>query len=244
MNIESYIIHLERAKSRKNNAKLLLETLPCKCQIFYATDGMSLKSEVINESYRKNLFKPHFPFHLSKGEIGIFISYRNVWKDIVKRNIDAALIIEDDICIDYEQFKTAYNLAIKNIDHLEYIQLQRRSPRKPIRVLETVDDVCLYEQLVIGLGMCCQIVSKNAAKRLLIATSRFDRPIDTLLQLRHITGQIIYSLYPSGITEISNAMSGSTIHTGKNGFSLIRELQRYSYRRKVKTCSLTAWHMN
>ena len=243
MNIESYIIHLERAKLRKNNAKLLLKTLPCKGQIFHATDGMVLNSEVINESYRKNLFNPHYPFQLNKGEIGLFISYRNVWKDIVNRNLEAALIIEDDICIDYAQFKTAYDLAIKNISHLEYIQLQRRPPRKPIRILEAVDNVCLYEQLVIGLGACCQIVSMNAAKRLLNVTTRFDRPIDTLLQLRYVTGQTIYSLYPSGITEISKAMSGSTIHTNKNSFSLLREWQRFSYHRKVKNGSMTTWYM-
>ena len=243
MNIESYIIHLDRAKLRKNNAKLLLESLPCKGQIFHATDGMALKSEVINESYRENLFKPYYPFQVNKGEIGLFISYRNVWKDIVNRNLEAALIIEDDICIDYSPFKTAYDLAIKNINHLDYIQLQRRPPQKPIRILETVDNVCLYEQLIFGLTTCCQIVSINAANRLLNVTSRFDRPIDTFLQLRHVTGQTIYSMYPSGITEISKAMSGSTIHTNKECFSLLREWQRFSYRRKVKERSLVTWHM-
>ncbi len=48
-----------------------------------------------------------------------------------------------------------------------------------------------------------QFVSNAAARRLLAVTERFDRPVDTFLQMSWITGVELLTFTPSGVYEIS-----------------------------------------
>ena len=71
----------------------------------------------------------------------------------------------------------------------------------------------LLELLVVPLGMCAQLVSRAAADRLLAATSRIDRSVDTFLQLRETSGARVFTAWPSGVSEVSSELGGSTIHS-------------------------------
>ena len=59
-------------------------------------------------------------------------------------------------------------------------------------------------QPLVGLGTQAQIVTYDAARRLLEKTERFDRPIDVYLQLRWKHGVRILTLWPNGVREHSS----------------------------------------
>ena len=91
---------------------------------------------------------------------------------------------------------------------------------------------------MIGLGTQAQIVTYDAAKRLLEKTEQFDRPIDVYLQLRWKHGIRILTLWPNGMSENSSSLGGSLIGKERsNGDKLRRELLRPLYRAKLNIYS-------
>ena len=226
------------ANSRRENVKQLISKCPIPARIHPAVDGSSLTDHEINQVYKRNLYEPAYPFTLKEGEIGVFLSYRAVWKRMLNEKLDVALIIEDDIDINLDIFNRAYTLANKHIMKLGFIRFPIKYRRHNIRNVDTENNIYLCEQEVIPLGAQCQIVSSVAAINMLDKSNYFDRPVDTFQQLRHITGQRIYTAYPNGISEISTQLSGSLIHKPSSSVSTIsREWKRYKYRSAVKKIS-------
>ncbi|MDZ7711380.1 MAG: hypothetical protein U5K36_15975 [Roseovarius sp.] len=75
----------------------------------------------------------------------------------------------------------------------------------------------------------------GAPNDLLAATRRFDRPVDTFLQLRWVHGADMLSVWPSGISEVSDDIGGSTIHQRMaSDARLKREILRPLYRLSVR----------
>ena len=238
MKLGAFIIHLETAHCRRENIKQLICKCPIPARIHPAVDGSTLSNYEIDQVYKRNLYEPAYPFTLKEGEIGIFLSYRAVWKRMLDEKLDVALLIEDDIDINLDIFNHAYALANKHIMKLGFIRFPIKYRRHKIRNIDTDNNILLCEQEVIPLGAVCQIVSSMAAIKMLDKSEYIDRPVDTFQQLRHITGQRIYSMYPNGISEISAQLSGSLIHKPRSSISTIsREWKRFKYRSAVKKIS-------
>ena len=239
MKLGAFIIHLESTHSRKENVKQLISKCPIPACLHPAVDGSSLTKHEIAQVYRHNLYEPEYPFTLNLGEIGAFLSYRAVWKRMLNEKFDVALLIEDDVNINKTIFNLVFTLARKHIIELGFIKFPINFNNNIFRHIDNVDDILLCEQQVIPLGAQCQLVSSKAAIKLLNKTDYFDRPVDTFLQLRHITHQRIYSIYPNGITEISAQLSGSTIHKSNHKIPvLLREWKRFKYRSAVNKVSV------
>jgi glycosyl transferase family 25 len=83
--------------------------------------------------------------------------------------------------------------------------------------------------------MVAQIVTYDAARRLLEKTERFDRPVDAYLQLRWKHEVRVLTLWPNGVREISSVLGGSLIQEKSNVDRLRREVLRPLYRAKLGT---------
>ena len=66
-----------------------------------------------------------------------------------------------------------------------------------------------------GLGMQMQLVGRDAAIALLAATERFDRPVDTTIQMRWLHPVRVLSARPITIREIDFDLGGTVVQ-GKN----------------------------
>ena len=133
---------------------------------------------------------------------------------MLDERLDAALVMEDDIRIGGGEFADAP--ALEHVGSLGCIQFATRPPRTRCRRVREVSGPGmpeLLEPLVVPLGMRAQLVSRAAADRLLAATGRIDRPVDTFLQLRETSGVKVFTTWPSGVPEVSSELGGSTIHT-------------------------------
>jgi len=97
-NFKVYIINLKKDKNRKKNILNELKKQNLKNYKFIsAVNGNKLKKKEINSliSKEKNFINP-INTNMSKSEIGCSLSHIKIYKEIVKSDIDYALILEDD----------------------------------------------------------------------------------------------------------------------------------------------------
>ena len=238
MNVAGFVIHLERAEARRANVQEIIDSCPVPASIQRAADGRSLSAGEIARFYRGRIHSPRYPFELRNGEVATFMSHRSCWRRLLDERLDAALVMEDDIRIGGGEFADALALALEHVESLGCIQFATRPPRTRCRRVGEVSRPGmpeLLEPLVVPLGMRAQLVSRAAAERLLAATSRIDRPIDTFLQLRETSGVRVFTTWPSGVSEVSSELGGSTIHSRrKRELWLKREWDRFVYAQQMR----------
>ena len=231
------IIHLERSLERKPQVKKLKKDLPYRTKVVDAVDGSKPDND-FSKSYTPRLLRPRYPFRLRSAEVACFQSHRKCWQEILDRGLKAALIIEDDVDIIDGEFTAAVNLAMEEIKMGDLIRFPMKPREKPRNRSVKRDNISIFEPTVIGLGTQAQIVTYDAAERLLEKTEHFDRPIDVYLQLRWKHGVRILTLWPNGVRERSSSLGGSVIGKERSdGDKLRREFLRPLYRAKLNIYS-------
>ncbi|MAO82233.1 MAG: glycosyl transferase [Nocardioides sp.] len=231
MSQTSFIIHLARATMRKSNVERLAGTAPGDVCVVDAVDAEGLTGGVIAEWTGKTGRFPWYPFELRKSEIACFLSHRKVWEMIVESGEPGAFVFEDDVVLDSAEFEKARGLVLRYAEPHHFIRFPCVRREAPGMVIASEQDTHLFRPAVIGLGMQAQYVGRDAAARLLDTTRPFDRPVDTTLQMTWMTGQPAYSVWPSGVSEISSDIGGSMIGSRKSVFERgYRELARPLYR--------------
>ncbi len=236
MNIHAFIIHLARATERRPQVETLRRSLPVPAEALEAVDSRALTEAEIAAVYRRRLHAPRYPFSLSRNEIACFLSHRKAWRAIVERGLDAGFVIEDDVALTAD-FPAAWRAAVAHLEPGGFIRFAFRD-REAGREVYRDDKVRILAPRPIGLGMVAQLVSREAARRLLAATEQFDRPVDTTVQMRWVTGLQPLSVIPGGVTEISARLGGSTVQHRKSlTDKLAREILRPLYRMRVRAYS-------
>ncbi len=231
MTVAAFIIHLARAAKRGEHVRGLLERLPVKAEIVDAVDALNMSEGDVAAVYTRSLHSPYYPFELRKSEVACFLSHRKAWQTIVDRKLDAGLIIEDDVEVD-DAFAAQLQLAIDTVQPADYIRFPRwpRGEAGPEVAREKANTI-IHPELP-GLGMQMQLVGREAAIALLAATERFDRPVDTTIQMRWLHPVRVLSARPITIREIDLDLGGSVVQ-GKNKTlpgRLKREILRPLYR--------------
>ena len=231
--IRCFIIHLERARQRAHHVKTLVASVPYKTDIVLAVDG---KDETFDATsfYKRSMIKPKYPFALRGAEVATFLSHRKCWKRIVEEGLSAALILEDDVNLVRLDFENAFSLALENIRQGDIVRFPVKRREHSLKDIAVNKSSTLFRPSKIGLGTQAQIVTYEAAEKLLSKTKKFDRPIDTYLQLFWEHNVRVLSVLPSGVSEISENLGGSLIG-GKQPFwtKLKHEIQRPIYRFKI-----------
>jgi GR25 family glycosyltransferase involved in LPS biosynthesis len=227
------IIHLERSLERKPQVRKLEKDLPYRTKVVEAVDGRNPDND-FSKRYTTKLLRPRYPFSLRSAEMACFQSHRKCWQEILDRGLEAALIIEDDVDIIDGEFTAAVNLAMKEIKMGDLVRFPIKPREKPRNRSVQRDNISIFEPILIGLGTQAQIVTYDAARRLLEKTEHFDRPIDVYLQLRWKHGVRVLTLWPNGVRENSSSLGGSLIGKERSkGDKLRREILRPLYRAKV-----------
>ncbi|WP_093036403.1 glycosyltransferase family 25 protein [Roseovarius azorensis] len=235
MDGHAFVLHLARATARRDNAHALLAACGLAGEIWSAVDGAAMSSTDLAVTVGADLFAPAYPFSLRAGEIGCFLSHRQIWAEIVRRNLDYGLILEDDVALDTEIFGHALSLAVTHIAALGYIQLQNRMPHQRGNLIDTRAGSMLSIPVVTPLRASTQLVSQKAARHLLHLSDVFDRPVDTFVQSHWHTRLRPGVIYPAGVRTISDQLEGSTIQGRPRTLRqrLFREVARSFYRRRV-----------
>lgn len=229
--MRSFIIHLPGDARRRPNADRLAATLPG-ARIVDAVRGADVMA--VTDLRPGDLHAPAYPYPMSAGEVGCFLSHRACWQRIVDEGLDHALIVEDDAAFDPALWPHVRALIAAQARTDRYIRLPAKRRERPGLVIAQDGPAQLFLPRIIGLQTVAQVVGRDAAQRLLSATRAIDRPVDTLLQMHWATGQPVHTIWPSGVTEITAEVGGSTIQTKpRAGSKLAREWTRLVYRARI-----------
>jgi len=234
MRVEAFIIHLARAEQRRPQVEKLQRDLPMHAHVIDAVDGNALSEAEIEKVYQRHLLRPRYPFALRPGEIGCFLSHRRAWQEIVDRDLDAGLIVEDDVEVDVGTLKRLCHLHQGVFTSQDYLRFPHKANERGETAAQNAGTT-LFKPAIPGLGMVMQLVGRAAASALLAQTKRFDRPVDTTIQLG-CSGIRLLSSRPLCVREISAQMGGTVIQ-GKQktlGESASREVQRAIYRGRMR----------
>jgi glycosyl transferase, family 25 len=224
---KAFILHLERASSRAATVQLLKASLPIESEVVAAIDGARLTPQEVDQAYARRRFRPTYPFPLTRTEVGVFLSHRLAWRRIVDDALDFAFIFEDDAEIDPTAFATLVEFATLERPTWDYVLL----PAHPIRngtPVASRGGLTLMRPDTPPLRAIAQIVSLAAARRLLVRTLPFDRPIDTLMQMTWVTGQPLLVASPSPVRDVSRETGGSTVQ--RKSMSLVERLRHEAMR--------------
>lgn len=244
LKIKAYIIHLEKSSQRARNVRKIRDRCPIPICVQAAVDGSLLTDSDLTKVYQPRLHFPDYPFPLLPGEIGVFLSHRACWKKMMDDGVDSALILEDDTVLE-KLFERSLEFALNHITSLGYINFNVRPIKGRSRVVATSgreNPMQILEPALVPHRTNAQLVSRQAGEKLLISSEQFDRPVDSFLQLRRITGQRIFMMEPSGISENSGITGGSTIHNNKQISWLDREIRRFRYRTQLRKISRQYWN--
>lgn len=232
---KAVVVTLRRSTSRAANVQTILKRCPLACEIWDATDGAQLDPGFVSEVYQPKLHRPNYPFRLRAGEIGCYLSHRNIWQKMVEQSIDRLLVVEDDIAF-LPSFKLALQHAITEAPDGSYVQFQVRNLKFPQLALDE-DCAQLVQPTVAPLRTSAQLVTLGAAKRLLDFSQQFDRPVDAAIQMTWLHGVQVLVALPHSVIEVSTELGGSTIGSSKKKRSILetiqREVKRNWYRRSV-----------
>lgn len=233
LNTKCLIIHLERAVKRLPTVKATIEKMPLPAEVVSAVDGAQM-SAVEAQAYVPKLIRPTYPFTLRPSEIATFHSHRACWKRILDEDLDAALILEDDLQFDPEVFPAALDLALSHCRPGDVIRFPIKLREAAREHVAAQGDIHLRTYDKVALGMVAQLVTREAAAKLLAITEQFDRPVDNVLQMQWLHDLRVLTVWPSGVSEISEQIGGSLIGR-RSGLAekLRREILRPIYRYQI-----------
>jgi len=227
---EAFVISMESNDFRRSQAKRILAACPIPCSLIAAVDGSTLRAEARSTLRSRPLHRPNYPFALRPAEIGCFLSHRIAWQMILDRDLDGALILEDDVELVQPEFGRCLEVAFDSLRFADLVRL-RLMERTPGRI-RGMQEPARTQPMVTALGTQAQVVGRQGASRLLEASQTFDRPVDVFIQMRWLSGITTCEVAPSYVFDRTQDLGGSTIQVGSRGFKLkfLRNVNRTLYR--------------
>ncbi|XP_033127179.1 procollagen galactosyltransferase 2-like isoform X2 [Anneissia japonica] len=110
---EIYLINLKRRPKRRERMIKSLHELSLNYTILDAVDGKQLTDDKLKEMGIDMLDGYKDPYHeriLTKGEIGCFLSHYKIWVDVVEKNYEQVIVLEDDV-----RFEAFFTMKLKQL---------------------------------------------------------------------------------------------------------------------------------
>lgn len=256
MKSQIFVINIDRATHRLDSIKSQLDDLNLPFEKISAVDGNSADKNLLNKHYSAQLNRKHYFVPLKKTEIACYISHLLACQEIVHRNLDYGIILEDDVILE-KPFKFIHYM-LESIEQWDYIKLaalfkeKRIIERNPITFsIPTNCETEKYqsqpktiplkqEKLIapfafelvrwakIPIGTQAYAISLKGAKELLSKRSVFFRPIDVDLQFTWETNLDIKGVIPD-LCKISDVESTIGTRRAKPHYPLARLVHKIKY---------------
>lgn len=223
-----YVINLDCAKERMLNMNKQLLNLNIKYERISAVKGVNLSDAQIFAEYSQELNNRYFRANLSLGEIGCYISHRNIWRKMVAENIDFAVILEDDMILE-SNFITLFSYT-KILARYELIKLADNRNNQPKHKKLLQQGVELVNFTKIPNCTTGYTINLSAAKKLL-SRNKFYRPVDIDIQFAKELDLSVLGLRPYPITENKEFTSDiAALNGGNHGIKSTSFIRNMKYR--------------
>jgi glycosyl transferase family 25 len=198
------LINLERSTDRLAACASQLDSYGLPFDRVEAVNGDTLDVSTINNLY--NFSDSSYHKHMTRGELGCYLSHVRAWRAIVDEQLDYAVILEDDILLQ-DGIQRGLE-AITNIQQPWDLIKLAESPvkRKAVHQIP-VDDFSLITYNKVPSRTCAQVVSFSGAKKLLARSININRPIDIELQYWWESELNVFGLKPYVVEANRNEIS-------------------------------------
>lgn len=199
MELRAFALHPERNGAARARARNALDACGVEGELWPLVDGAGLSSSDLAETITGQLFDPTYPLALSSGEIGHFLTHRQIWAELQRSGMDAALILDNPGTITPDPFDDALDLALEHLPALGLIELRSTPAPGPAVLIDTFGKATLTIPHQTEGRAPALLITHEAAIHLLALSNRIDRPMETFLHSHWHTGLRCATLAPSGI---------------------------------------------
>ena len=169
--IPVFVINLRHRLGRRQAMLEQLAGVGLAPEFFPAIDGRALNREAMPELCEAR--------ELSDGEVGCYLSHLGVWREIARRGLDCALVLEDDVLLGSALPSLLAHLKpamLRNIDVVRLSSLMRQVG-KPLEPL--IEGFSLLLPTKSPSGLQGYVVTARGARRLIKAFSVPCMAVDT-----------------------------------------------------------------
>jgi len=243
------VISLKDSLERQNHLKMQLDCLGLKYSVFSAVDGDLLSTDEIKEAYDGAKALSIRGKHLGPREIGVALSHISLCQEVVDHQLEAMLVLEDDVKID-PAVQSVVKQAAQFPSDWDVVFLGCDSRRVFLKSVPggTVfsDGFELTQARGTGpvKGAYAYMISYSGAKKLLESTAKFCKPIDSYTGDNRVLN--IYVFRPNIISHPNSFPSITSLKLQKllrlqNARAIAGEESEHYYKlHKPDLCTMTA----
>lgn len=192
-----FIISLQSATERRQKVKQEFERLAVPFTFFDAVDGRKFSMSE-REDYDGVRRRRYFGKDLTGGELGCLLSHRGIYQKMVNEQIPYALVFEDDARL-HDDFPSVVESLLScpvKYDLVRFLSSDKVARLTQRKVAEFAGGYSLNRLLTTPGGAHGYIITLDGAGKLLRATRRNWRPIDTLMGHVWSTGLHAFIVQP------------------------------------------------
>ncbi|KFQ35888.1 Procollagen galactosyltransferase 2, partial [Mesitornis unicolor] len=186
-----FMINLKRRKDRRDRMLRTLYEQEIAVKIVEAVDGKALNTsqlKALSIDMLPGYRDPYSSRPLTRGEIGCFLSHYYIWKEVVNRELEKTLVIEDDVRFEH-QFKRKLVKLMGDIEQAQldweliYIGRKRMQVQEPEKAVPNVMNLVEADYSYWTLGYA---ISFQGAQKL-IGAEPFSKmlPVDEFLPVMY-----------------------------------------------------------
>uniref|UniRef100_A0A8D0FB88 Glycosyl transferase family 25 domain-containing protein n=1 Tax=Strix occidentalis caurina TaxID=311401 RepID=A0A8D0FB88_STROC len=189
--IQIFMINLKRRKDRRDRMLRTLYEQEIAVKIVEAVDGKALNTsqlKALSIDMLPGYRDPYSSRPLTRGEIGCFLSHYYIWKEVVNRELEKTLVIEDDVHFEH-QFKRKLMKLMDDVEQAQldweliYIGRKRMQVQEPEKAVPNVMNLVEADYSYWTLGYA---ISFQGAQKL-IGAEPFSKmlPVDEFLPVMY-----------------------------------------------------------
>ena len=190
----AFVIGLKRDLHRRKYIEQHFSERNINFEWFSAVDGMTLTSKDITHYYPHSYLNNRW--ELTPADIGCFESHRRVWKIIIERGLNNALIFEDDIYLVPSLLKRLTSIIDSGLEY-DLVKLDTFLTTMRLGALNTqIDEIQIRRLLSPVASAAAYMISKQGCISLVSRSKKYCDPLDGFIT-KNLTEEKIYQLIPA-----------------------------------------------
>ncbi|CAB3781940.1 glycosyltransferase family 25 protein [Pararobbsia alpina] len=234
----SYVcISLTRAHERRALMERQFEKHKIKVRFFDAIEPAGPLDKIENYDLERRVQQYGVP--LTRGEVGCFLSHREVWRELVASGDEACCVMEDDIVL-RDGFSSAVDEVFAARSHWDMVRLMglvHARPKIPTAVLASGMKLMWMKRHPDGTQ--CYVITREAAIRMLENTDRFFNAVDNAIDRQWDHRLRLYITSP----EFVELAETESMIGDRPSIPNIAVRLRVKFHRRIDKLKMTIYHM-